>query len=88
MFYAPSTMKATKLSISLPAEIADEIRQTARNSGQTVSAWLADAAAAKLRSQALAEFLDDWERQHGAITAEELRQAEIDLGYRADKLAG
>ena len=81
-------MKATKLSISLPAEIADEIRQTARNSGQTVSAWLADAAAAKLRSQALAEFLDDWERQHGAITAEELRQAEIDLGYRADKLAG
>ena len=81
-------MKATKLSISLPAEIGDEIRQAARSSGQSLSAWLADAAAAKLRSQALAEFLDQWELEEGPLTAEEIRRAEVEMGFRAGKLAG
>ena len=81
-------MNATKLSISLPAQLSDEVRAAAHSSGQSLSAWLADAAANKLRSQALAEFLDQWERDEGPLTPEEIRRAEVELGLRADKLAG
>ena len=73
-------MKATKLSISLSAELGEEVRAAARKAGMGLSAWLAEAAAAKLRSEALREFLDEWQAEHGAITAEELAQAEADLG--------
>jgi len=45
-----------------------------------VSSWLAEAAAGKLRAEALAEFLDGWEAEHGGLTAEELARAERELG--------
>jgi hypothetical protein len=48
-------MKAEKFSISFPAEFSDEVREAAHNSGQSLSIWLADAATAKLRSEALSE---------------------------------
>ena len=43
----------------------------------------AEAAAAKLRSEALSKLLDDWEDQHGPFTSEELRKAEAELGLHA-----
>ena len=36
----------------------------------------------KLRSEMLRDFLDEWEREHGPLTAEELERAERDLGLR------
>ena len=75
-------MKAAKLSVSLDAELSDGVREAARKAGMGVSAWLAEAAAAKLRAEALSEFLDEWEAEHGPFTAEELAQAEIQLGFR------
>ena len=83
-----SLMKVDKLSISFPAELGDEVRHAASNAGQGLSSWLADAAAAKLRAEALGQFLDEWEREHGPLTADELSKAEAELGLRADKLAG
>ncbi len=50
--------------------------------GKPLSTWLAEAAATKLRAEALAEFLDDWEAEHGAFTAEELAEASRALGLR------
>jgi len=44
---------------------------------------LADAAAAKLRTRALAEYLDEWEAQHGTLTSEELAAATAQLGIPA-----
>jgi hypothetical protein len=37
----------------------------------------------KFRAEALEEYLDEWEREHGAFTAAELEQAERELGLRA-----
>jgi hypothetical protein len=37
----------------------------------------------KLRAEALEQYLDEWEREHGAFTAAELEQAEGELGLRA-----
>jgi hypothetical protein len=40
----------------------------------------------KLRTEALAEFLNDWQAEHGAITREELAQAERELGLIAGEV--
>ena len=75
-------MKVDKMSISLEAELGDRVRDAARRARKGISSWLAEAAAAKLRAEALAEFLDDWEKEHGAFTEEELARAEQELGLR------
>lgn len=73
-------MNVHKLSISLETALGDEVRRAARKAGKRVSSWLAEAAAAKLRAEALGEFLDAWEREHGPLSAEELGRAEVELG--------
>ena len=75
-------MKVDKISISLEAELGDEVRAAASRAGVGVSSWLAEAAAARLRAEALAEFLDKWERKHGPLTVHELNRAEGELGLR------
>ena len=55
-----------------------------------MSAWLAEAAATKLRAEALAEFLADRETEHGALTADEIAGAEreLGLGFAPPRLIG
>ena len=73
------------MSISLDSQLGDDIRGAAERAGMSVSAWLADAAAARLRKQALAEFLSGWQAKHGRITAAELARARAELGYTGVK---
>jgi hypothetical protein len=68
-------VKVRKLSVSFDPELGDAVRGAADRARQTLSGWLAEAAAAKLRADALADFLDSWEAEHGAITEEELTAA-------------
>ena len=72
-------MKVDKLSVSFDPDLGDAIRAAAERAGGGISRWLADAAAAKLRAEALSKFLDDWEAKHGALTAEELAKASTEL---------
>ena len=72
-------MKVDKMSISLEPDLGDRVREAAGRTGKGLSGWLAEAAAAKLRAEALADFLDRWERQHGKLTARELKAAEAEL---------
>ena len=76
-------MKVDKMSISMDPQLGDEIRGAAERAGLSVSAWLAGAAAARLRKQALADFLAGWQAKHGAITAAELARARAELGHPA-----
>jgi hypothetical protein len=71
--------------ISFDANLGDQVRDAARKAGTGLSAWLAGAAAARLRSEALDEFLHTWEKKHGPLTPDELRRAERELGARASK---
>lgn len=73
-------MKIHKLSVSFEAQLGDQVRDAARKAGTEVSAWLAEAAAAKLRAESLADFLNGWEAEHGPLTAGELTLAEAELG--------
>jgi len=76
-------MKVDKLSISFEPELGDAVRSAAAQAGKPVSSWLAEAAATKLRAEALAEFLANWETEHGALTAQEIARAERELGLTA-----
>jgi hypothetical protein len=75
-------VKVDKLSISFDPELGDAVRAAAAEAGKPLSAWLADAAASKLRAEALARFLDNWEAEHGVLTAAEIARAEAELGLR------
>jgi hypothetical protein len=76
-------VKVDKFSISFDPELGDAVRSAAAQAGKPVSSWLAEAAANKLRAEALAEFLADWEAEHGVLTARELARAERELGLAA-----
>jgi hypothetical protein len=73
-------MKVDKLSISFAPELGDAVRSAAAQAGKPVSSWLAEAAASKLRADALTDFLASWETEHGALTTEEVARAEAELG--------
>ncbi|ONH35066.1 hypothetical protein [Protofrankia sp. BMG5.30] len=80
-------MKVDKMSVSFEGELGEAVRDAARRAGVGLSAWLAAAAAAKLRAEALTEFLDSWEAAHPALTPQELAQAERELGLQAGQTA-
>ena len=63
-------MKVDKLSVSFEPELGDAVRSAAAQAGKAVSAWLAEAAASKLRAEALAEFLAQWEAELGLAAGE------------------
>ena len=72
-------MKVDKLSVSFDPGLGDAVRAAARDNGGSVSRWLAEAAAAKLRAESLARFLDEWEAEHGTLSAAELAKAADEL---------
>lgn len=50
--------------------------------GRSVSSWLADAAADRLRNELLGAALDAWEVEDGPFTQQELDDATAALGVR------
>ena len=78
-------MKVDKLSVSFEARLGDQVRDAARRSGTGLSSWLAQAAAARLRAEALRDYLDAWEKKHGTLTPAELSRAEREIGVEAPR---
>lgn len=76
-------VKVDKLSVSFDPDLGDAVRAAAKRSGRGLSGWLADAAASRLRAEALADFLDQWEAEHGELTSAELARAAAELGLPA-----
>jgi hypothetical protein len=76
-----------KMSVSFDPELGDAVRSAAAQAGMPLSSWLAEAAASKLRAEALAEFLANWEAEHGALTPQEITRAERELGMLATDAA-
>ncbi len=72
-------MKVDKISISFESGLGDAVRAAARQRGTGLSGWLAEAAAAKLRSEALWNYLETWEAEHGPLEPDELEKAAREL---------
>ena len=81
-------MKVDKISISFEAGLGDQVRNAARKAGTGLSSWLAGAAEARLRAEALGGYLDAWEKKHGTLTPAELRRAEGELGFDTGRKTG
>ena len=80
-------MKVDKLSISLDSDLGRQVRRAAESSGKGLSGWLAEAAAAKLRSEALARIVETWNHKSGPVKASDLAIAEKYLGLDQRKEA-
>jgi hypothetical protein len=61
-----------KRSISLPPDLAKDIERAAESEGKTVSKWIAQTAAHRLKLEAGRRAIAAWELDHGALTASEL----------------
>ena len=61
-----------KRSISLPPDLDDAIEKAATAEGTTVSSWIAETAASRLKLDAGRNAIAAWEHEHGPLTANEL----------------
>lgn len=64
------------MSVSFGLELGEAIRTSATAAGQSVSAWLAEAARDRLRLEALEDAVGAWEQEHGRLTEAEVVRAE------------
>jgi hypothetical protein len=69
-----------RFSITKPPELGEGVRQAAARQGTSVSAWLGEAAADRLRNELLGAALDAWESEEGSFTEAELAAAASRLG--------
>lgn len=65
-------MAAEKYSASMDDTLLADARADAEAEGLTLSSWLADAAADRLRRKALRQTIEEWEAEHGSISTAEL----------------
>jgi hypothetical protein len=65
----------------MPPDLGEGVRQAAARQGTSVSTWLTEAAADKLRNELLGAALDQWEAEDGPFTADELDEAASRLGH-------
>ncbi len=77
-------MAVKKLSVALDPDVADAAASAAETSGQSLSAWLNDAARTRLRVEDGLAAVAEWEAEQGPFTAEERAAADRQL----DKLGG
>ena len=66
-------MSVARIAISLEPALARAVRRSAGK--QATSAWIADAARRKLRSEGLLAVVADWESTNGSVTPAEMRKA-------------
>lgn len=73
-------MNVDRLSITLDPALGAAARKAARKAKVSLSAWIAEATAERVRNEALGRALDAWEAEEGEFTAEELEAAARTLG--------
>jgi hypothetical protein len=73
-------MNVDRLSITLEPKLGAAARKAAKKAKVSLSTWIAEATADRLRNEALGEALDHWEAEDGAFTPEELAEAAKTLG--------
>lgn len=64
----------------MPPDLGEGVRQAAARQGTSVSTWLSEAAADRLRNELLGAALDEWESEEGSFTKAELDAAASRLG--------
>lgn len=60
----------------MPPEVGEDVRRAAEEQGVSVSTWLSEAAADKLRNELLGLALAQWQLEDGPFTEEEIQEAD------------
>lgn len=69
-------MPVRKLSVALDEDVAEAAARDAAELGTSLSAWLTDAARARLAIAQGQRAMADWEAEHGTFDAGEVAAAE------------
>jgi metal-responsive CopG/Arc/MetJ family transcriptional regulator len=72
---------ASKISVTVAADVLDEIRKVIRRSGSSLSAHITEALERDIRNRRLQALIEDYEADHGVITEAEL--AEVRAKWQA-----
>jgi len=78
-------MNVDRLSITLDPQLGAAVRMAAKRAKVSLSTWIAEATADRVRNEALGRALDQWEAQDGPFTSDELAQATKALGLAAKR---
>lgn len=70
-------MTVRKVTISLDPELYAAVKADAERKGTSVSSWMSEAAAEKLRQEAWDEYMASYEAEHGEIS-----QADVDRAHQ------
>jgi len=73
-------MHVDRFSTTMDPDLGAAVREAAARAGMSVSAWLAGAAADRLRNELLGAAIDAWEVEDGPFSEEELNAAAKTLG--------
>jgi hypothetical protein len=73
-------MQVDRLSITMDPRLGSAARKAARRARMSLSAWIAEATADRVRNEALGRALDQWEAEDGTFTSKELTAAAEALG--------
>jgi hypothetical protein len=68
-------MQVDRISITMDPHLGAAARKAAKRAKMSLSAWIAEATADRVRNEALGEALDQWEAEDGAFTSQELAAA-------------
>lgn len=63
-------MQVDRFPVTLDPDLGQAVREAAALSGISMSRWMGEAAAGRLRNQRLGAALDVWETEDGAFTDE------------------
>ncbi|MGH3833839.1 MAG: hypothetical protein ACRDRS_25935 [Pseudonocardiaceae bacterium] len=75
-----------RLSVTVPADIAQQVREAADQASETISGWITAAAVHRLRLDAGRALLAEYEAEHGAVTERE--RAAVDAEIAAAQATG
>lgn len=80
-------MPVERFSVTMDPALGEAVRTAAERGHTSVSRWLAQAAADRLRNDLLDAALDAWEAEDGPFDAAELNAAAEALGISRDAAA-
>lgn len=73
-------MNVDRLSITLDPRLGAAARKAAKRAKVSLSTWIAEATADRVRNEALGTVLDQWESEDGVFSSQELATAAEALG--------
>jgi predicted transcriptional regulator len=71
----PRGNPSPKLAITVDPEVHQRVLAAAAREGVSISAWMTDAAREALRRRAGLAGVEQWEKEHGRFTKEEMDEA-------------